>query len=118
MNNALSVATTSNAIPNDANIIPDLSELTKSIKRIIDAQIHQQILEDRCNAILQHVQSSKDEVAVIHQDIKQILKKNDGKSSQPLDILIASMRELSNELNSSNAEHRESMLNLKVCWPC
>ncbi len=117
MNNALSVASASNVIRNDTNI-PDLSELTISIKRIIDAQIHQHTILDKCNAILQHVQSNKEEIELIHQDMKRILKKSDGELPQPLDILNDSLRALSNELNSSNAEHRESMLSIKVCWPC
>ncbi len=89
-----------------------------SIKGIIDAQIHQHTILDKCNAILQHVQSCKEEIELIHQDMKQILKKSDGELPQPLDILNDSLRALSDELNSSNAEHRESILNLKVCWPC
>lgn len=117
VDNALLVATPSNVIRYDTHV-PDLSELTTSIKQIIiEAQMRQQPMEEKCDVILQQILSSKNELTVIHQHMKQILLKNDGELSQPLDLLNESLRALTVELKSSNAEHRESMLNLKVCRP-
>lgn len=113
VDNALLVVTPSNVM-RDTHV-SNLSELTTSIKQIIEAQMRQQPIEDKCDVILQQILSSKDELTVLHQHMKQILYKNDGELPQPLDVLNESMRALTNELKSSNAEYRESISNLKVC---
>lgn len=85
-----------------------------SIKQLIEAQRHQQSTGETCNAILQHMLSSKEELAILHHDIKQLHSNHGGESSQPLDMINDRLQLLADELKSSNAEHRESILSLKV----
>ena len=87
-----------------------------SIKQLTEAHKHQQsTTEGTCNAILEHMLSSKEELLVLHNDVKQLLPKRGGELSQPLDMINDRLQLLADELKSSNAEHRESILSLKVC---
>jgi hypothetical protein len=114
INNALSVATPSGTISHDTHTI-EISELKMSIKQLTEAHKHQQsTTEGTCNAILEHMLSSKEELLVLHNDVKQLLPKRGGESSQPLDMLNETLRALTNEMKSSNDEHREAILTLKV----
>lgn len=114
IDNALSVATPSGTISHNTHTI-EISELKMSIKQLTEAHKHQQsTTEGTCNAILQHMLSSKEELAVLHHDVKQLLPKRGGESSQPLDMLNETLRALTNEMKSSNDEHREAILTLKV----
>lgn len=95
--------------------ITDLNEIKTSIKQLIEAQQQQQrSIEETRKVILQHMLSSKEELSTLQRVISQ-LHTNDDQTSKAIDD--ANLRVLADEVKSMNANHRESIVSMKVCWP-
>ena len=112
----------SSTVSNNDNVIFELSKLNKSIMEIQQKQQDDAKETYELNkSVLQQASTNQENVSIILQGIKQLQESIASigiDTSKSLDVLSKNvengLRVLANELEASNAEHREALSSLKV----
>ena len=112
----------SSTFDNNDNIISELNKLNQALLEIQQKQQHDaKEINELNKSVLQQASTNQENVSIILQGIKQLQESIASigiDTSKSLDVLSKNvengLRVLANELEASNAEHREALSSLKV----